>query len=77
MKTVSVKLPEALAEWLLERSKALQRTQSQLVRELLERERNGNGRSKTCGELLRDLDGFFDGPQDLSANPKYLEGFGQ
>ena len=77
MRTVSVKLPEALAQWLLRRSKALRRTQSQLVREILEREQNGNGGSKSCGALLRDLGGFFDGPRDLSTNRKYLEDLGQ
>jgi Arc/MetJ-type ribon-helix-helix transcriptional regulator len=77
MKTLSVKLPEPLANWVTNRSRKLGRTQSEVVREVLERERNGKGRTKTCRDLLADLDGFFDGPKDLSTNPKHLEGFGK
>jgi hypothetical protein len=77
MKTISVKLSEPLAGWLSRRSKALRRTQSQVVRELLDRERNGKERSETCAERLRDLGGFFDGPRDLSTNPRHMEGFGR
>jgi Arc/MetJ-type ribon-helix-helix transcriptional regulator len=77
MKTLSVKLPEPLANWVTRRSRKLRRTQSEIVREVLERERNGKDRAKTCRDLLGDLDGFFDGPKDLSTNPKHLEGFGK
>ncbi len=77
MKTISVKLPEPLAEWLVRRSAKLKRTQSQVIRELLERERNGKDHPKTCAELLGDLGRSFDGPGDLSTNPGYLEGFGR
>ena len=77
MKTLSVKLSEPLAQWIEQRSKELNRTQSEVVREALERERSGRGRAPSCRDLLGDLDGFFDGPKDLSTNPKHLEGFGK
>ena len=77
MKTLSVKLPDPLAQWIERRSKKLKRTQSEVVRAALERERDGVNRVKSCGDLLTELDGFFDGPKDLSTNPKHLEGFGK
>ncbi len=77
MKTLSVKLSEPLAHWIEQRSKKLNRTQSDVVREALERERAGHGGAQSCRDLLGDLDGFFDGPKDLSTNPKHMEGFGK
>lgn len=77
MKTLSVKLPDPLTQWLERRSRKLNRTQSEIVREVLERERDGKARVESCRDLLADLEGFFDGPKDLSTNPKHLEGFGK
>ena len=77
MKTLSVKLPQPLANWVTSRSKKFGRTESEWVREVLERERNGGRRTRTCCELLAKLDGFFDGPKDLSTSPKHLERFGK
>lgn len=77
MKTLSVKLPDPLAQWIERRSKKLNRTQSEVVRAALERERDGGGQVKSCRDLLTELDGFFDGPKDLSTNPKHFEGFGK
>ena len=74
---MSVKLPAPLANWVSARSRKLGRTQSEVGREVLERERHGKDRSRSCRALLADLDGFFDGPKDLSTNPKHLEGFGK
>ena len=31
----------------------------------------------TASELAADLMGAFDGPGDLSTNPKYMEGYGE
>ena len=77
MKTLSVKLPEPLANWVTSRSRKLGRTQSEVVREVLERERTGGSRTKTCRDLMADLDGFFDGPKDLSTHPRHLHRFGK
>lgn len=76
MKTVSVKLPEMLASWLSQRSKTLGRSQSDLVREALERQRTGAG-EQSCHDLMQDFCGSFAGPADLSTNARHLEGFGR
>jgi hypothetical protein len=47
------------------------------VREVLERERSGVSHTKTCRDLLAELDGFFDGPKDLSTNARHLKDFGK
>ena len=31
----------------------------------------------TFGDLTKDVCGMFEGPGDLSTNPKYMEGFGE
>lgn len=77
MKTLSVKLPPPLARWLLKRSRELGRTQSDLVRQALEEQRQGKAQAKSCADLMADFEGFFEGPPDLSTNPKYLEDFGK
>jgi Arc/MetJ-type ribon-helix-helix transcriptional regulator len=77
MKTISVKLPEPVADWLERHAKETKRTRSAVIRAALERERAGKHRPKSCRDLLADLEGFFDGPPDLSTNPKHMEGFGQ
>ena len=32
---------------------------------------------QTFGDLMKDLCGKYEGPGDLSYNPKYMEGFGE
>jgi len=32
---------------------------------------------KSAYDIMKDLCGVFDGPGDLSTNPKYMEGFGE
>ncbi len=79
MKTLSVKLPAPLAGWLSRRAKELGRTQSDLVRQALEQQQQENfpGENRSCGELMDDLGGRFEGPPDLSVNPRYMESFGK
>ena len=77
MKTVSVKLPAPMADWLARRAKETKRTRSALVRDALERERSGKGQSRSCHDRLQDVCGSFFGPADLSTNPKHMEGFGR
>lgn len=76
MKTITVKLPEALAAWLSRRARELGRPQSDIVREALQRASEG-GESPTCHDALADVCGVIDGPKDLSTNPKHLAGFGE
>ena len=75
MKTLTVKLPESLAAWLAQRAEALGRPQSELVRDALERSRNGD--TPSCHDLMADFCGTVQGPKDLSTNPKYLADFGK
>jgi len=76
MKTLSVKLPSQLSGWLSKRSKELGRTQSELVREALEQQRVARD-DASCHELMQDMCGTFEGPKDLSTNPKHLKNFGR
>lgn len=76
MKTITVKLPEPLAAWLSQRARELSRPQSELVREALQRSRQGSG-SATCHDLFGDVCGVIDGPRDLSTHRKHLAGFGE
>ena len=71
MKTISVKLPEELAAWLSRRARELNRPQSDLVREALQRVSKGNS-GVSCHDLFSDVCGVIDGPKDLSTNPKHL-----
>jgi hypothetical protein len=76
VKTITVKLPEALASWLSHRARQLNRSQSELVREALEHARHGDG-AQTCHDIFRDSCGTIDGPPDLSTNRKHYDGFGK
>lgn len=76
MKTISVKLPDELAQWLSRRARALNRPQSDLVREALVRVSEGAD-GVSCHDLFSDVCGVIDGPKDLSTNPKHLAGFGE
>jgi hypothetical protein len=75
VKTITVKLPEPLASWLSRRARELGRPQSELVREALERSREGGGES--CHDLFADSCGVIDGPADLSTNRKHFAGLGE
>lgn len=76
VKTITVKLPEALASWLSARARQLGRSQSELVREAIERSRRGTG-GQTCHDLVADSCGAIEGPADLSTNRKHFDRFGE
>ena len=76
MKTISVKLPDSLATWLSRRASELGRPQSDLVREALQRSREGTS-GASCHDLFADVCGVIEGPKDLSTNPRYLNGLGE
>ena len=79
MKTISLKLPAPLANWLAKRANELGRSRSDLVRQALEEQRQDNHSrgQKSCAELMAEFGGFFRGPRDLSINPKYMRDFGK
>ena len=67
MKTVTVRLPEALANEIAAESRARRLSKSDIVRDRLRREPPSAGGSTL--DLIRDLIGSVDGlPEDLSAN---------
>jgi hypothetical protein len=79
MKSVSFKLPDSLHRRLTKAAKERRVHQSEILRTALETYLGQpNGRERlTMRDLIGDLIGKFEGPSDLSTNPKYMEGFGQ
>ena len=79
MKTLTLRLDEALYAKVLSTSKRRKTTQSEVVREALNTcFEKGNGSSKgSAFELANDLAGTVAGARDLSANKIHLKGFGR
>ena len=79
MKTLTLRLDEALYAKVLSMSKRRKTTQSEVVREALNIYfKKGNGSSKGLAfELANDLAGIMAGPTDLSVNKIHLKGFGR
>jgi len=64
----------------LNQAKGLTTEEKEKLIDELAHSTNSNGNGKTVGECLetRGLRGVVaDGPEDLSTNPKHMEGFGQ
>ena len=80
MRTISVKLPDALLRQLESEARRRRVTKSQLVRASLEQAlaEGKEGARVSCYDLARDLAGKVKGlPRDLATNPAYLKEFGQ
>jgi hypothetical protein len=80
MKTISLKLPVGLHTKLIRAAKQRKQSKSNVVRTALEEFLNGApGTQKPVSalELAGDLVGRWQGPGDLSTNPRYMEGFGE
>jgi hypothetical protein len=77
-RTISIKLPEPLATRLRAAVRKRGRTQSDLVREVLEAHLTGGAAGVgSCLDLARDLAGSVSGPVDLSSDPRHLRGYGR
>ena len=76
MKALTVKLPDRLAAWLSRRARELGRPQADLVRDALQRVREGESSGQSCHDAFSDICGIVDGPKHLSTNPKHFKGFG-
>jgi predicted transcriptional regulator len=79
MKTLSLKLDDALYARVLAMAKQCGATQSDVVRDAI-LARLEPSRGKLAGsalDLAKDLAGCITGPPDLSANKAYLRGFGR
>jgi hypothetical protein len=82
MKTISLKLPAGLHARLDRAARHRKQSKSELVRTALEQFLNGKHRAEPAGPvsalvLAGDLVGCAEGPGDLSADPRYMEGFGE
>ena len=80
MKTISLKLPDALHEQLERLAKQRGESKSGLVRTALRQffsDGNRTGNPASALDLAGDLVGSCRGPGDLSTNKKYMEGFGR
>jgi hypothetical protein len=77
--TFSVKLPRTLAAQLAAEARAKRIAKADIVIGLLKRHylKNGKKHKPTAWDLMKDLVGCFDGPGDLSTNPKHMEGYGR
>ena len=80
MKTVSVKLNDAVANQLHLTAKRMRASKSVVVQKALKAFLSANGQNHdtgTCADLAGNLLGSLEGPGDLSFNPKHMEGFGK
>ena len=79
MKTVALKLPEALLAKIDSTARQRGETRSALMRQALEDlvTEQGTGDAVSCLELARDLSGCVQGPGTLSASPKQMKGYGE
>jgi len=79
MKTIAIKLPDDLLVRIRDAAMKRGETMSAVMREALQKyfsgERNQNDLS--CLDLARDIAGSFDGPPDLSTNPRYMSHYGR
>ena len=79
MKTVTIKLPPTLdAKIAAIAARRGARSKSEVIREALDRYilSEQEAQPGSLLEALEDFAGIYDGPTDLSTNPKYLEDFG-
>ena len=81
---LTLKVPRALFRRLDRAARQRGQTRSRFVREAIVRsleprpaKRKIVPRKGSLLDLAGDLVGAFDGPPDLSTNPKYMEGFGR
>jgi len=79
MKTISLKLPEALFEKLNSTAKERGESKSSLLREVIESTISGGKKigAGSCLDMAKDLAGCVKGPEDLSFNRKRMDGYGE
>jgi len=79
MKTIALKLPEALLARIEMTARQRGETRSALVRHAVERllSNPAVGKEGSCLDLAPDLSGCVKGAPDLSTNQKHMEGYGQ
>jgi len=79
MKTISLKVPEAMDAKLAAIAKQAGKTKSEVAREALQSffENGHINRSASAYDLSKDLAGSVRGPGDLSTNKERMRGYGR
>ena len=78
MKTFTVKLDEPSEQWLADQARKLGRTKSDIVRDLIARQRTSKHGRRTLHDRMKDVCGSVKGlPRDLSSNKKHLSDMGE
>jgi len=79
MKTISLKLPEALFEKLDSTARERGESKSALLREVIETVVTGGKKigAGSCLDIAKDLAGCIKGAEDLSFNKKRMDGYGE
>jgi predicted transcriptional regulator len=77
MRTVSFKLPTKLDRALDDLARRRRASRSAVVREALEALTKTKDKRRSVTEAAGDLVGRFEGPGDLSTNPKHMADFGK
>jgi|RhiMethySRZTD1v2_1073278.scaffolds.fasta_scaffold2945308_2 predicted transcriptional regulator len=79
VKTFSLKLSDALNRKLDIVVSQRKTTKSRVLRDALEAHLADEGRAQkgTVAEVIHDLIGIYDGPKDLSTNPRHFKCFGK
>lgn len=79
MATVSLKMPEPLAAEVAAVARRRGVSKSALIREAIEKFLMADEarQPRSALDLVADLAGSCEGPEDLSTNKKYMEGFGE
>ena len=79
MTGISLKMPESLAAEVAAVAHRKGVSKSALIREAIERFLSGDEAKhpRSALDLVADLAGACEGPEDLSVNKKYMEGFGE
>lgn len=77
--TLTVKMPAPLSRRIAAAAKQRRISKSEFLRQAAEQMLRGEAPKPAISVLdaLGDLVGCFEGPPDLSTNPKYMEGFGE
>jgi metal-responsive CopG/Arc/MetJ family transcriptional regulator len=77
MITLTLKVPQELAQKLEAVSAQKRVPKSKYVRDVLSTALNKEKQGPSLHDLMKSAIGCFDGPSDLSTNPKYLKGYGK
>ena len=76
-KTLTLKVPREMAAKLEAVAAKKRVAKSKYVRDVLSSALNKERQQPSLNDLMKDAIGCFDGPSDLSTNPKYLKGYGK